>query len=172
MVPCKKITNIMLVFILFLPAAMGCVQHRKAVVVAPKPTCEEAINNELRFISDNEVVELLDEALQGDWLEDCWVPLMKLSLLQQRDVPQRHLAKAVHIFNKRRYADLFPTTVYRYFANIVKGAAEYRTTDRKLLEAYCRYLINNAKSSRDKNLSQARVICRKLDPALYSKLFE
>jgi hypothetical protein len=60
----------------------------------------------------------------------------------------------------------------RYLADIAKGKAPYRPEDRLLLENYCSVLINSAHSTRDKNLGQAQVLCRKLDAGLYRKFFQ
>ena len=122
--------------------------------------------------SDNELAELLDKALEEGRVDECWMPLMREALSAKRDIPHRHLAKAVKVFNRRRHETLFHIAVYRYLADLAGGRGEYRAQDRRLLETYSSYLINNAGSSSDENLRQAMLLCRKLDRDLYAQLFE
>jgi hypothetical protein len=153
-------------------AGGGCMSNHKAVVVAPEPTCEEALATGVEGFSDHEVARFLDSALSEDRTSGCWSPLMEACLNQNREIPHRHLAEAVKVFNKRRYEKLFHKAVYRYLADIAKGEAPYRPEDRLLLESYCSLLINSAHTAQDRNLGQAQVLCRQLDAGLYSRFFE
>ena len=151
----------------------GCTWSQKAVVTgATGPTCEEMLSTGVHSFTDQEVAAMLDKALEEDQKERCWIPVMEVCLNQNREVPRRHLAEAVKTFNKRRYEALFHKAVYRYLAEAAKGNADYSPEDRLLLEDYCRFVINNARSTHDKNLGQAQLICRKLDPGLYRKFFQ
>jgi hypothetical protein len=153
-------------------AGAGCTSNRSAVVMAPEPTCEEALAAGLEGISDREVARFLDSSLTEEGPSGCWVPLMGRCLDQNREVPHRHLAEAVKAFNKQRYENLFHKAVYRYLSDIAKGKAPYRQQDRLLLENYCRILINSAHTATDRNLGQAQMLCAKLDAGLYHRFFE
>jgi len=165
-----SVLTLLLVFTVL--GGSGCSTSKKAVVVGPGPTCQEALSTGINSFSEHELAGLLDRGLADDQKESCWIPLMKACLNENRDVPHRHLAEAVKTFNKRRYEALFHKAVYRYLSDIAKGNADYRPEDRLLLEDYCRFVINNAGSAHDKNLGQAQMICHKLDPELYRQFFE
>jgi len=149
----------------------GCTSSRNAVVIGSGPTCEEALSTGLQGYSDGEVAGILDNALAEGRVPECWMPGMEFCLNENRDIPHRHLAEAVKVFNRRRYEPLFHKAVYRYLAEIEKGNAPYRPEDRLLLESYCRVIINRAHSLRDKNLGQAQLLCRRLDEGLYERFF-
>ncbi len=121
-------------------------------------------------ISDHEIALLLDQA-QGNGLTDYWIAVMERCLNEDKNIPHEHLAKAVHVFNKRQYQDLFNKAVLRYFSNLANGEGSYRSEDQLLLETFCSYLINNAATRQDQNLKQASLLCHRLDPDLYGKLF-
>lgn len=150
----------------------GCVSAKKVAVIPPQPVCSEAAAGDLSDLTDSELIGLLDGAVDGSGLDDCWIPLMQASLDENREIPQAHLVKAVKTFNKRQYEPYFHKALYRYFKAITDNPGVYRPEDRKLLETYCSYLINSAESSRDRNLRQAKLLCRKLDGNLYARLFE
>lgn len=163
---------LMFLLIITLLGVSGCGTSKKAVVVGPDPTCQEALSTGLNSFSEHELARLLDQGLADDQKDSCWIPLMKICLNENRDVPHRHLAEAVKTFNKRRYEALFHRAVYRYLANLAKGKAPYRPEDRLLLENYCSFLINHAESQHDPNLGQVQVLCHRLDPGLYRKFFQ
>ena len=161
-----------LLIILLMIGVSGCIWGQKAVVVGAGPTCEEALSTGLQGFSDDELAGFLDSSLAEDRKSDCWIPIMKASLNENREIPHPHLAEAVKTFNKRRYEELFHKAVYRYLSDVTRGKAAYSPEDRLLLENYCSFLINSAGSAHDKNLGQAQVLCRKLDAGLYSRFFE
>lgn len=168
----QTISGLLIILLLLMIGGSGCIWGQKAVVVGAGPTCEEALSTGLHGFSDYEVAEFLDSSLAEGRKSECWIPIMETCLNENREIPHRHLAEAVKIFNKRRYEVLFHKAVYRYFADVAKGKAVYRPEDRLLLENYCSFLINSARSAHDKNLGQAQVLCRKLDQGLYSKFFQ
>jgi len=168
----KMMKGLFVAALLFMMGFSGCIWGQKAVVVGTGPTCEETLSTGVNGFSDYEVAALLDKALADDRKAECWTPIMEICLNENREVPRRHLAEAVKTFNKRRYEALFHKAVYRYLAEVTRGKADYRPEDRLLLEDYCRFVINNAGSAHDKNLGQAQVMCRKLDPGLYRQFFE
>jgi len=168
----KHITGVLLViFLLFILGTSGCTLGQKAIVVGPGPTCQDVLSTGLHGFSDYEVARLLDRGLKNDLKSECWIPIIKICLDENREIPRVHLAEAVKTFNRRRYENLFHKSVYRYLADAAKGKAQYRDEDHFLLESYCSFLINSANNINDKNLGQAQVLCRKLDPDLYSKFF-
>jgi len=168
----QTISGLLIILSLLMIGVSGCIWGQKAVVVGTGPTCEEALYTGLQGFSDDELALFLDSSLAEDRKSECWIPIMETSLNENREIPHRHLAEAVKTFNKRRYEALFHKAVYRYLAEVARGKADYRPEDRLLLEDYCRFVINNAGSAHDKNLGQAQVMCRKLDPGLYRQFFE
>lgn len=171
----KRITNgmVLTLFPVFIVLVVsGCGSTRKAVLAEPDPTCQEVLSTGLDDFSDQELAGLLDESLTDNQKDDCWIPLMRALLNENRDVPHRHLSEAVKTFNQQRYEVLFHKAVYRYLADLARGNAPYRPEDRLLLESYCRFLINQARSARDPNLGRAQVLCHRLDPELHRKFFQ
>ncbi len=159
----------------YLGLSIGCTQslarvpmnsHHRQVL-----TCEDVQTSGVHGISDREIALLLDQALESDSLTDCWIPVMERCLNEDKNIPHEHLAKAIHVFNKRQYHDLFNKAVLRYFSNLASGEGPYRSEDQLLLETFCGYLINNAATRQDQNLKQASLLCHRLDPDLYGKLF-
>jgi hypothetical protein len=149
----------------------GCSPSPRTLVFVPAVvSCQEAIDSNLRTISDTRLAELLDDGLVDGDLDACWNPLMKMALEQQRDLPRRHLAEAVAAFNQRRHAELFHTAVSRYLSSLPHG--EYHQEDRRLLEAYARYAIDHATSRSDGRLRDVRLLCAQLDVVLYNRIFE
>ena len=154
---------------------IGCTQSRARLPVNSHHrqvfTCEDVQTSGVHGISDQEIALLLDQALESDKLMDCWIPLMERCLNEDKDIPHEHLAKAIHVLNKRQYHDLFNEAVLRYFSNLANGEGSYRSEDQLLLETFCSYLINNAATRQNQNLKQASLLCHRLDPDLYGKLF-
>lgn len=150
----------------------GCVTDRKAIVTGPGPSCEDALNTGLDAYSDQEVAEFLDRALADEKMDACWIPIMRSCLDENREIPHRHLAQAIKTFNQRRYQVLFHQAVYRYLADIEKGHAPYRPEDKALLTEYLSYLIHHAPSAHDQKLARGQMLCQRLDPGLYRKLFQ
>jgi len=171
------IDGLTIIFLLFMLGNSACIWEKKMIMVNkprpanPEPTCREALSTGLHGLSDNEVARFLEKGLTDDGKDECWIEIMKICLNENREIPHKHLVEAVKTFNRKRHEDLFHKAVYRYLADVAKGKAQYRAEDRILLENYCRLLINNAKSVNDKNLGQTQVLCKKLDPDLYSKFF-
>ena len=163
-----------LVGILAISVLMTGCASRNAMIIAP-PTCQEALGDRYDDYTDYEIARLLDEALADDCrdcLYDCWIPLMQRSLDDSRDIPHRHLLKAVKIFNQQQYTVYFHTAVYRYFRDLSRGVGSYRSVDRELLRTYCAMLVNDSYSRHDRKLAQAMELCHRLDPELYGKMFK
>ncbi len=160
------VVGVMLLFIM-----VGCAGRNNSTAGLQNPTCEEALGGELSTMSDDQVATLLDETIE-EQPQECWVPIMQQLLTDKQEIPHQHLAEAVKQFNKQRYAEYFNQAVYRYLADLAKGVDTYDQEDRVLLESYTSYTIRTAASSRDPNVRQAQLLCRKLDNELYAKLFE
>ena len=158
------------VFVL-LTFAPGCTTKQDTVTSMPAPTCSDIGMAGIGAFSDSELVEILDGALYSNNIEGCWVSVMKSCLEERRDIPLRHLAKGVKVFNQQKYKNIFHTAVYRYLSAIAKGEGDYRKEEKKLLEVYCSYLINSSNSKDNDNLRQAMLLCKNLDPALYTRIF-
>ena len=160
--------------ILFLNFMVSGCATQNAMIIAP-PNCEEALGARYHDFTDQEIARLLDEALVEDCygcLNNCWIPLMQRALDDSRDIPHRHLLKAVKTFNQQQYSNYFHTAVYRYFRDLSRGKGAYRSVDRDLLRTYCAMLVNESYSRHDPKLAQAMEICQRLDPGLYGKMFK
>ncbi len=151
---------------------LGCAGGKKAVVVAPSPTCEEVVARGIGGYSDRELKSILDDAAENERWEACWLPVMEACLDERREIPQAHLSRAVHMFNKRRFEARFHQAVYRHLSNAARGEARYGEEDRVLLKSYCSFVIQEAETKRDERLAQAELLCRRLDPELYTRLFQ
>ncbi len=163
-----------LVGILAISVLMTGCASRNAMIIAP-PTCQEALGDRYDDYTDYEIIRLLDEAMVDDCqdcLYDCWIPLMQRSLNDSRDIPHRHLLKAVKIFNQQQYTDYFHAAVYRYFRDLSLGVGSYRSVDRELLRTYCAMLVHDSSSRHDRKLAQTMELCHRLDPELYGKMFK
>jgi hypothetical protein len=134
-------------------------------------SCREALASE-KMLAPLETAGLLDENYAEQHIEECWIPLMQKALDQKDDLPLAHLANALKVFNKQRHQRYFHLATYRYFSALIKGSRPYGPEDRQLLEMYCRYVINVAANVQDPNLSNAKLLCRRLDRDLYARLFE
>jgi hypothetical protein len=166
----KSFWPVSLALLFIMTATLGCTETRRGAIVA-SPTCNMALEQGLETISDYELVELFDQTSKNYDLSGCWIPLIKRSLDENRSIPHHHLVKALQVLNQKQHETDFHKCVQRYLVNLSKGTAPYRTADRRLLEAYCSMVINKAKNARDPNLVQTRMLCQKLDHALYQKLF-
>ena len=157
---------------IFLFIVAGC-STKKSRPSPPQwtPTCADAISGSLDRLSENDIENMLDEALQKKRMEECWKPLMKLCLDQNKEIPHAHLAQAVNEFNSLNNKSYFQKAVFRYFSDIDKGIASYRDEDKELLTAYCRYVVRNAQSSQDPAVKTAELLTRRLDPDLFDLMF-
>lgn len=135
------------------------------------PTCVDAIDGSFESLSDYDIERILNDTLAGNQMADCWIPVMKQCLDQNREVPHGHLARAVNVFNRFDNKLYFEKSVFRYFSSIDNGAASYRDEDRALLTAYCRYAVRNAASSQDPSVKKAELLARRLDPELFDLMF-
>jgi hypothetical protein len=153
-------------------AGSGCVGTKRAAVVDTAVTCSEALRYGLQNYPDTEIEMFLDKAEANGDMEGCWIPVITRSLDENRDIPKRHLVTAVKVFNKRRYEAVFHKAIYRYFAALSKQPDTYGSVERQILEDYCSYLINRAASRRNENLNNAKLLCKRLDRDLYTRLFE
>lgn len=172
MIKIKSILIFTCLGILAASGIVGCTFSRRAAIVLPEPTCSEVPTKGIHHFSDNEWVRLLNRSENDESLNDCWIPLMRAGLDVNRNIPGHHLKKAIKVFNQRRYDTYFHKAIYRYYAGLINRPDRYDGDNRVLLESYCSYLINTAKSSRDEHLVHAKLICRKLDDNLYAKLFK
>ncbi len=135
------------------------------------PTCADAIDGNLDSFSEYDIERILNESLESKQMGGCWTPLMKRCLDQDKEIPQDHLAKAINEFNNLDNKDYFEKSIFRYFSNIDKGEASYRTEDKDVLTAYCRYVVRNAQTSQDPAVRNAELLTRNLDPDLFDLMF-
>jgi hypothetical protein len=155
--------------LLLLAVGAGCANTKPQ---AYHYSCRDALSIGLEGFSDSRIAAYLDEAAAGDDLQACWLPMVKACLEQDRAIPRAHLARAIQQFNREGDQRLFHLAVYRYLAGFARTGDRLGPADQDLLEAYCSYLINDAKTRRDAELQQAMVLCRRLDPPMYRRLFK
>lgn len=138
--------------------------------VAATISCEQAQQNNYATVSDQRMVQFLDQSVSDDNLQQCWKPTMAAALQQQREIPQHHLVNALKAFNQRADRQLFHLAVSQYLTSLSMN--DYHTQQRRLLVAYSRYLIDHVQSNSDPRLAEMKVLCARLDQDLYRKLFE
>ncbi len=164
---------ISLLFLLF--AVQGCIAKKETVTFLPEIeepiACSEMLSMDVGSIPSDDFGRALNRSHSGAEFDRCWKPLMERALKAGRHIPIKHLARAVHVFNRNDSQDQFSLAVYMYFKEIIKGNGVYKEVDKKLLEGYLRFIINNAKSKQDEKLKKARLICSRLDSELYGKFF-
>jgi len=154
----------------------SCATTPKTVVPAsPPPTCEERLSDfVLSEFGEEEIAEFLDDTYSSK-KETCWLPMIKKSLNGDKEIPYRHLKRAVKEFNQKQYGEYFQEAVYRYFQAIIfkkEGAISYGEADKRFLEAYVRYAIHHSKSKESPMLIRAKNICKRLDPDIYNRIFK
>jgi len=149
----------------------GCSQKQAPSPFTPAITCQDALSGDLSRLSAYEVEGLLDDALKNRLMEECWQPLIKQCLDQNIDIPQTHLARAVHEFNRNKTESYFHKSVFRYYSTMASQGEKYTDKDRALLTAYCRHVVDAAVSATDPNVKNAELLARRLDPDLHDKMF-
>jgi len=133
-------------------------------------TCQEILLKEDILSLDLEA--FLDQSIDNNSMETCWKPLIKRCFDEGKDVNRDHVILAVKKFNLKKQENYFHKAVYRYFYDIMERKVQYKNDiDKQFLEAYCRYAIKRASSKNDNVLMQAKLICQRVDPWLYNKIF-
>lgn len=164
-----------LTIIVALAVVSGCVGKKKPVPLLPAPpprlTCNQAVFMDVREIPDADFAEILDQAETGDDFETCWKGLMVQALEADRDIPMRHLARAVHFFNRQDTKPAFYLAAFQYFSKIVKGQGAYTDPQQQLLVQYLHLAIRDARTKNDRTLKKAMLVCSRLDPDMYDKFF-
>lgn len=170
----KNKIRLVLIFLVLLVIGQGCLGQQQTVELIETPvepiTCSKVRVDGLDSVSNNQLVQTLDRALyENDFT--CWKSIIKTALIEGRDLPLNHLAKAVHAFNTNQTKDIFSIATHQYFLQIVKGNAQYQNKDRNLLKAWISFEIRQAKTQNDANLKKAKRVCQRLDRPLYNKFF-
>lgn len=172
--PVTKLKGFFGVLVVLL-ALQGCVGSKTTVEMMPAPesapVCSEILTGGLEGVSDHDLAQALDSASGGMEMDRCWKPVMKRALMQNREIPMRHLAKAVHVFNRNGTREYFSAAVYQYLRGVVNGKGVYRAAEQHLLEEYLRFSIKNARTRHDPALEKARLVCSRLDPQMYDRFF-
>lgn len=169
----NKLSGLSMIFMLLLAGGtlLGACGGRQ--VAQTPPSCSEVLAGDLYAVSDLELIRLLDGALnETGGKTDCWAPLMKQALREDRYIPPVHLKEAIKYFNHNRNAEVFHLAVAAYFRALQRGEGDYRPLDRDLLRSYCSLLLAESKSSSDARLKQTMSLCRSLDPQLYNRIFQ
>ena len=141
----------------------------------PEPeviTCNEVLSHGVSNYSETDVVNVLHLESQNKDIKACWLPLMESALKEGMKLPQPELKRAIKALNSEQHNASFHEAVYRYLANIARGAGSYRSEDKALLRAYCSYLINHAENRNDGRLGQVQLLTKRLDPDMYDRFFE
>lgn len=134
-------------------------------------TCDQAQNMDTRQIPEDDFYMILDQAAAGHRFEACWKDTMARSLEQGRNIPVKHLALAVHEFNRRQTQDVFFLVAYQYFTKIIQGQERYGHNQKALLNQYVSLAITKADNKQEMNLKKAMLVCERLDQEMYNKLF-
>ena len=168
----KRILGLGLVMLLV--TAQGCVAKKESVKLIPAPQlpagCSDVLAMDLFDVSDAQLAAALDRANSEDD-PSCWKALTERALEADRKIPKRHIARAVHAFNRNRTADTFSLAVHRYFVEIDNGSGTYGVKDKELMKAWLGFEIRRATAKNDERLIRAKRICRRLDNHLYQKFF-
>ena len=133
-------------------------------------SCQQAQQNDYATVSDQRMVQFLDQSFADENSQLCWQPTLSAALHQQRDIPQHYRLEALKAFNHRGDHELFHLAVSQYFASL--SLTDYHTPQQRFLIAYCRHLIDRALTRSDSRLAEMKVVCARLDQGLYHKLFE
>ena len=153
----------------------GCSAKKESVPLMAESreelTCTRALNMDTRQIPDDEFFRILDNSQKGDWLDTCWKPLMVKALSEDRDIPIKHLGRAVHRFNTQETKDAFYMAAFQYFSKIVRGEGEYGSPQKQLLTQYLHLAIRDAGHKNDLNLKKAMLVSARLDPEIYDRFF-
>ncbi|MCP3872064.1 MAG: hypothetical protein GY699_02775 [Desulfobacteraceae bacterium] len=171
----KRYLSSILFLGLIVVITQGCLGKNETVELMPGPgtpvDCEEMLLMSTRSIPDDDFSQALDRSYYGTGFGTCWKPLMRSALKENRRIPKRHLAKAIHVFNRNDSKAEFSSAVDMYFKEIINGNGSYQKNEKKLMVQYLSFVINDAQSKRDKRLAKAKIVCSRLDPDLYSKVF-
>ena len=157
----------------------GCTATKNSVPLLGDPqentvealSCADALNMDTRQIPDDEFFRILNNSQTGDWLDTCWKPLMVKALSEDRDIPMKHLGRAVHRFNTQETKEAFYMASFQYFSKIVKGEGEYGSPQKQLLTQYLHLAIRDARHKNDINLKKAMLVSARLDPDVYDRFF-
>ncbi|MDA3789749.1 MAG: hypothetical protein PF503_14795 [Desulfobacula sp.] len=170
----QRIRLIIVCMVLFF-IAQGCVAKKDIVELMPEikepVACRDMLFMDTASIPDDDFMYVLDHSYENSEFHECWKPLMKKAIQEGRGIPMKHLARAVHVFNRNDSKDEFSLVVYLYFKEIINGNGSYRGKDKKLLAEYLSFTISNSQSKQDKSLEKAKLVCSRLDPGLYGKFF-
>lgn len=161
---------VMLALLCLCVAVTACTPVPPKVEVKAAMTCQQARYNNYATVSDQRLIQFLDQSAGDEELNQCWKPTMTAALKQQRAIPQHHLIDALQAFNQRRDSELFHLAIGQYLSTL--SLSDYRSQQRRLLVAYTRYLIDHVQSNADPRLAEMKVLCAELDQDLYHKLFE
>jgi len=156
---------------------VGCMGQKTGAVplLAPEPAfveCDQALAMDLQGVSDDNLYSLLDHSWDQGRMDGCWEKLMDVALKQGRALPGRHLANAVHVFNRHETKEMFHRAAFAYFTRLVKGEGVYAGPQQQLLARYMSVTISQAESTEDPDLSRAMVVCSRLDPDMYHRFFK
>lgn len=158
-------------------ATGGCMGQKTVAVPLLDPVpefvaCDQAVAMNHQGVSDDNLYALLDQSWGQGRMDGCWEKLMAAALKQGREVPERHLANAVHVFNRYKTKEMFHRAAFAYFTRLVKGNGVYAGPQQQLLASYMSVTISQAESREDPNLSRAMVVCSRLDPVMYHRFFK
>jgi hypothetical protein len=147
----------------------GCASHKLEVVA--ERICGAGLGERVESLEAHEVGDLLARAdAEGGAI--CWSEAVQLALEQDKSIPKVQLTKAIDAFNRNATASDFHRAVGQYLRGLAGHDGSYTEDDRRLLEAYSRYVIRTARSQDDANLHLAQTACARLDRVLYARLFE
>lgn len=171
----QSIQKISLCMFLLVTQALvwGCASHKPVVVTeeTAERICGTGLTDQVANLETREVGDFLLRAYVEGGVT-CWSEAVQSALEQGKPVPQDQLVKALDAFNRNATANDFHRAVGQYLRGLADHGGSYTEDDRRLLEAYSRYVIRTARSQDDTNLQLAQTACARLDRTLHARLFE
>jgi hypothetical protein len=154
--------------------AWGCSPLKSSPVTTESVAahvCDGGMMNRVAELEPYAVGPFLNAAKEEGGVA-CWSEAIQAALLQDKPIPREQQVKALDVFNRKATSGDFHRVVGQYLHGLADDSRSYTEEDRRLLEAYSRYVIRTAYSQDDANLQLAQTACARLDRALYARLFE
>lgn len=148
----------------------GCAPPKAAApsVSLVEDICRADVSLQLKNLSSADTGSLLARAAAGG----CWESAITAALENDVALPQAELIKGLKHFNRAQSSAIFDHLVEHYLTAMAGGQIAYGEKEQRLLEAYSRHAIRNARSQESPPLRLVQQICWRLDRPLYARLFE
>ena len=170
--------NIQILFLLVISMlTFSCVNFHKC------KTIECKINKPINSLTQQELNNLLKEARSSEYnITHYWIPTMKKIFEMKRkgdlkvNIPQEDLKFFLtsNYTNKIAYYEYYNYAVFLWFNQIINGKKTYTSMDKKFLQKYIYWCLNElcSKYQKCKCVDTVRNISSTLDSDLYDKFFK